>query len=178
MKIVINNQQKVFCISTLRLRWLVAWLLQRSVGGSSGSRARGLETPPTKQLSNMRWQEVGILLTDDAGIVMANEAVFGRDYVTDVISLTYLPQPGEVGLSGELIINVELAVREGARRAGGPDRELALYLAHGCDHLAGADDATPRQRAAMRRRELRWLRLAAREGLLKGLFPRVGKRKR
>jgi len=56
------------------------------------------------------------------------------------------------------------------RRAGGPDRELALYLAHGCDHLAGADDATPRQRAAMRRRELRWLRAAAHADLLMGLF--------
>ena len=38
------------------------------------------------------------------------------------------------------------------------DRELALYLAHGCDHLTGADDATPAGRARMRRRELGWLR--------------------
>jgi rRNA maturation RNase YbeY len=122
-------------------------------------------------------QEFGaldILLTDDAGIIAANRAVFGRDYVTDVISLAYPPMPGEAGASGELVINVELAAREGRRRAGGPDRELALYLAHGCDHLAGADDATPRQRATMRRRELGWLRAAAGAALIPGLFREPG----
>ncbi|MBQ3810327.1 MAG: hypothetical protein II839_05855, partial [Kiritimatiellae bacterium] len=37
------------------------------------------------------------------------------------------------------------------------DAELALYLAHGFDHLAGSDDATAAGYRAMRRRELRWL---------------------
>ena len=150
MKIAVANQQKRFRISSARVRRLAAWLLQQA-----------LEAP---------WASLEIILTDDAGIVAANCAVFGRDYVTDVISLAYPPLPGEQGGAGELIIDVAQAVREGARRAGGPDRELALYLAHGCDHLAGADDATPRQRAAMRRRELRWLRAAARADLLMGLF--------
>ena len=170
MKIVITNQQKQIRVHSARLRRLAAWLMEQAVGGSSCSRARGREAPPTKQLSNMRWHGVSALLTDDTGIVVANQAVFGRDYVTDVISLTYPPLPGETGWNGELIINVELAASEGARRAGGPDRELALYLAHGCDHLAGADDATPRQRATMHCRELRWLRAAARAGLLTGIF--------
>jgi rRNA maturation RNase YbeY len=151
MRISIANQQQKVRVSAPRLRRLAGWLAEQA----------GL------QLSSLE-----ILLTNDAGIVMANGAVFGRDYVTDVISLAYPPLPGETGGAGELIINLELAAREGARRAGGPDRELALYLAHGCDHLAGADDATPPQRAAMRRRELRWLRAAARAGLLRGLFPR------
>jgi len=150
MKIAVANQQKRFRISSARVRRLAAWLLQQA-----------LEAP---------WASLEIILTDDAGIVAANRAVFGRDYVTDVISLAYPPLPGEQGGAGELIIDVAQAVREGARRAGGPDRELALYLAHGCDHLAGADDATPRQRAAMRRRELRWLRAAAHADLLMGLF--------
>jgi ssRNA-specific RNase YbeY (16S rRNA maturation enzyme) len=35
--------------------------------------------------------------------------------------------------------------------------ELALYIAHGFDHLSGADDDTPARRAAMRRTEMRWL---------------------
>ncbi|MCX7007028.1 MAG: rRNA maturation RNase YbeY [Kiritimatiellaeota bacterium] len=137
-----------------QLRRLVAWLAQQA---------------------GLGFNSLEVLLTDDAGIVTANHAVFGRDYVTDVISLAYPPLPGEQGGAGELIINVELAAREGARRTGGSDHELSLYLAHGCDHLAGADDATPRQRAAMRRRELRWLRAAARGGLLRNLFPSPGK---
>ena len=158
MKVIITIQQKMFGINTPRVRLLALWL----------ARQAGLQNFSTLE----------ILLTDDAGSVMANGAVFGRDYVTDVISLAYAPLPGEVGGAGELIINVELAAHEGARRLGGLDRELALYLAHGCDHLAGADDATPRDRAAMRRRELRWLRAAARAGLLKGFFPRLGKQNR
>ena len=57
----------------------------------------------------------------------------------------------------ELVINAERALAEGRRRAGGAARELALYLAHGMDHLAGRDDDTPARRRAMRRRETRWL---------------------
>jgi rRNA maturation RNase YbeY len=154
MKILVSNQQKGSRVSTARLRRLAAWLVQQAALQSFNS--------------------LEVLLTDDAGIVTANRAVFGRDYVTDVISLAYPPLPGESGGAGELIINVELAGREGARRAGGQEHELALYLAHGCDHLAGADDATPRQRAAMRRRELRWLRAATRAKLLKGLTRALG----
>lgn len=157
MKIMVANQQKVCRLNAAGLRLLAVWL-----AGQARLKLGSLE----------------ILLTDDAGIVRANGAVFRRDYVTDVISLAYPPLPGEQGGAGELIINVELAAREGARRAGGPGHELALYLAHGCDHLAGADDATPRQRAAMRRRELRWLRAASRTRLLHALFPRPGKGRR
>ena len=36
--------------------------------------------------------------------------------------------------------------------------ELLLYVAHGMDHLSGADDLDERSRAGMRARELRWLR--------------------
>jgi len=153
MKILVSNQQRGSRVSAARLRQLTAWLAQR-VG--------------------LRFSSLEVLLTDDAGIVTTNRAVFGRDYVTDVISLSYPPLPGESGGAGELIINVALAGREGARRAGGPEHELALYLAHGCDHLAGANDATLRQRAAMRRRELRWLRAATRAKLLRGLFRKLG----
>jgi probable rRNA maturation factor len=68
--------------------------------------------------------------------------------------------PGEPGgLIGELFINVERAVRVAPRRADwSADRELALYLAHGLDHLTGADDHAPEERARMRRRELAWLK--------------------
>ncbi len=150
LKISVLNRQHACQVCTPRLRRLAVWLAQQAELAS--------------------YSTLDILLTDDAGSVTTNRAVFGRDYVTDVISLAYPALPTEPGAAGELVINVELAAREGARRAGGPDRELALYLAHGCDHLAGADDATPRQRATMRRRELGWLRAAANAGLLQGLL--------
>ena len=78
---------------------------------------------------------------------------------TDVISQRYEPLPGEpAGMRGELLVNVERAWQVGARRSGwSTSRALALYIAHGCDHLNDAADATLAGRQRMRRRELRWL---------------------
>ena len=45
-------------------------------------------------------------------------------------------------------------------RGWSPDNELLLYVAHGMDHLSGADDADDADDAGymrMRRRELRWM---------------------
>lgn len=110
------------------------------------------------------WSEISILLTDDAGIAEVHDLHLGGREVTDVISYRYTPWPGQSGggLTGELIINVERARSVGTRqrRKGGVEgwaRELALYLAHGCDHLGGAEDNTEAGRRRMRRRELRWL---------------------
>lgn len=104
-----------------------------------------------------RWEDISLILLDDAGIAAANRACFQRDRPTDVISLTYRPAGREGGWRGDILVNVERARQQG-RRYGGAARELALYIAHGFDHLSGADDDTPRRRAAMRRRENRWLR--------------------
>jgi probable rRNA maturation factor len=102
------------------------------------------------------WREVTLLLTDDAGITQYNREFFGKDRPTDVISFRGDSIPGEDGATGDLIVNVECAVREGPQH-GGMNEELALYIAHGFNHLSGADDNTPRKRAAMRRTEMRRL---------------------
>jgi probable rRNA maturation factor len=103
------------------------------------------------------WGDITVVLTDDLGITQPNREFFGKDRATDVISFRYDPIPAEEpAATGDLIVNVECAVREGAARDGA-DAELALYIAHGFDHLSGADDDTPAHRAAMRRTEKRWL---------------------
>jgi ssRNA-specific RNase YbeY (16S rRNA maturation enzyme) len=102
--------------------------------------------------------------------------LFGKDAVTDVISLAYDPVPGEAdGRTADVYINTERAAQESAARerparraAGGITAEFALYLAHGIDHLTGGRDETPAGRRGMRRRELRWLNLARRQGLMDG----------
>jgi len=200
MRIMVTDQQGAARVSRPALRRLAAWLLMQATGGAGGGRtppgSRLAGRPPSKprvaagQVLGGRasreprgpagpapeFHKLEILLTDDAGMAAVNQAVFGRRDVTDVISQAYAPVPGENGTRAELALNVALAVREGARRRGGPARELALYLAHGCDHLAGACDAAPRGRAAMRRRELHWLRQLAARGLLTGLItPRSSK---
>ncbi|MBC8206615.1 MAG: rRNA maturation RNase YbeY [Kiritimatiellaeota bacterium] len=103
------------------------------------------------------WGEVSVVLMDDAGITQPNREFFGKTRPTDVISFRYDPVPGEEdGATGDLLVNVECALREGPAHDGA-DAELALYIAHGFDHLSGAEDDTPQKHAAMRRTEKRWL---------------------
>lgn len=102
------------------------------------------------------WDEVTVVLSDDEGIRQTNRAFFGKDRPTDVISFRYDPVPGETGCSGDILVNVQCAVHEGPSH-GGANAELALYIAHGFNHLSGATDDTPARRAAMRRRETQWL---------------------
>lgn len=111
------------------------------------------------------WAEITLLLEDDRGISLCHERCFGTAACTDVVSQAYAPVPGMDGRLGEIVVNVEQAIRLGPRYAG-PAQELALYIAHGCDHLQGADDHEPAGRRAMRRRELRWIRRASAAGLV------------
>lgn len=142
MKVAVIDRQRGARIDQKRLKDLVRYFMQRVVRVASS---------PT-------WEAVSVILADDAAIQGINAGFLHHDYPTDVIAFTYSPVPGaEPGATGELVINVERAQRIG-HCYGGPDRELALYLAHGCDHLGGADDATPFERRRMRVRECRWLR--------------------
>jgi rRNA maturation RNase YbeY len=103
------------------------------------------------------WEALSVALLDDAGITRVNALHLDKARSTDVISYAYPPMMPAENWSGEVLVNAEMAQREGAAR-GDVAGELALYLAHGCDHLSGADDHDERDRRRMRRRELRWLR--------------------
>jgi rRNA maturation RNase YbeY len=118
------------------------------------------------------WGEVSVVLVDDEGITQTNREYFGKNRPTDVISFRYDPIPGEDDeWSGDLIVNVDRAVLEGTAR-GKLDYELALYIAHGFDHLSGAEDDTPEKQKKMRATETAWLRKADAEGLLGPLLNR------
>jgi len=97
--------------------------------------------------------ELTVVLTDDAAMPAYKAGCFGVRVQTDVVTQAYAAVPGVCAATAELVVNAERAREEGRRRAGGPARELALYLAHGLDHLAGRDDDTPARRRAMRRRD-------------------------
>ncbi len=117
-------------------------------------------------LRDSDWAELAVRLLDDRGIAEANRAYLDRAGPTDVIAFALPPIPGRArARAGQVLVNLERALEAGRRRAG-PDAELALYLAHGCDHLAGGRDDTPAKRRAMLRREARWVRRAAGGGLL------------
>lgn len=97
-------------------------------------------------------------------------AAMGSAKNTDVISYAYPPGPDVgPGHHGEVVVNVERAMELGPQYDGA-ERELALYLAHGCHHLTGADDQSPLERRRMRRVEKKWLEKADAQGLLTGLI--------
>lgn len=129
-----------------------------------------LGTKLAERTAPLKWNEVSVVLTNDQGITATNAEYFGKNRPTDVISFRYDPIPGEDdGLSGDLVINVERAVQIGAAHQG-INYELALYIAHGFDHLSGADDNTPEKRRKMRATETAWLNQAAAEGLIDNLL--------
>lgn len=144
-RINIINQQRRFRLNRVAVRRMMATLA--AIAASTRRSA-----PP--------WREVTVIITDDAGIEPFNRAIMKHAGTTDVITQRYDALPGEpVGLLGEVIVNVERAWQVGgARRGWSAAHELALYLAHGCDHLNDEEDTTPAGRQRMRRREMRWLR--------------------
>ena len=105
------------------------------------------------------FRAVTVILQDDAFSAEVHEAINGAKGPTDVITQRYDAMPGEAeGVYGELYVNVDQALRAAPKRRGwSPAKELLLYVAHGMDHLSGADDLKPRDYDRMRRRELRWL---------------------
>ncbi len=156
MRIAIQNAQRRFKLDTAALKRLALALAELAQTHGERWRATSGRASPGEP----PWREVTIHLLNDAGIAQVNAAILAHEGATDVITQRYEPIPGEPGgLTGELFVSVEHAARTAPRRAGwSVDRELALYLAHGFDHLTGADDRTPSERARMRRRELAWLR--------------------
>ncbi|WP_372807867.1 rRNA maturation RNase YbeY [Pontiella sp.] len=151
MTTTLLNQQEKHRLQLSKLQKLADWLAAKL-------EARTVEP----------WSEVCIVLTDDEGIVPANLEYFGKARPTDVISFRYDPIPGEdEGFSGDLIVNVDRALQVGPEQ-NGADYELALYIAHGFDHLAGSEDDTPEKKKAMLDTESAWLAEAGKRA--SGLF--------
>lgn len=148
-RILVAQPQKIASVSAPHIRKLAAWFLERAAAEFPG----------------FEISELSIALVNDAAIAPLNKQFMKHSGATDVITFTLAPPPGEARASGEIVINLQRAIEEAKRRRGRPERELAWYLAHGIDHLTGATDHTPARRAAMHKREKRWLNAAARAGL-------------
>ena len=136
------------------------------IGASELRRAAEFFAERSSRRVGVPFREVSVVLQDDAASDEAHRAVMGVEGATDVITQGFDAMPGEKeGVYGELYVNCERAASAAPRRRGGsPAKELLLYVAHGMDHLSGADDHAPADYARMRRRELRWLGDLSKEG--------------
>ena len=124
------------------------------------ARAARLFAEMSSRRVKVPFREVAVILQDDQGSAEAHEAIMGVGGATDVITQGYEAIPPEPdGIYGELYVNADMAVRAApSRRGWSAAKELLLYVAHGMDHLSGADDHSPEGYSKMRRRELRWIR--------------------
>lgn len=105
------------------------------------------------------FRSVTIVLQDDDFSAETHAAINGAEGPTDVTTQAYEAIPPEPpGVYGELYVNAQRAIEAAPRRKGwSPAKELLLYVAHGMDHLGGADDLSPVDYDRMRRRELKWI---------------------
>ncbi len=123
------------------------------------------------------YESVSLIITGDALISRIHEQSMAIKETTDVITLAYATAPG-TSATAEIFVNAQLAVRYGADRSSldliddeahalwSSAHELALYIAHGFDHLAGNDDMSASGFQSMRKREIDWVRQAHALGLV------------
>ncbi len=131
--------------------------------------------------------EITIVFAGDGVMAQVHFDAMGIEGSADVVTIPYAATP-MASASAEIYVNVDLACERGVDRSElelissetsgdwSPEHELALYVAHGLDHLAGGDDSTPEGFKEMREREISWVRKAERAGLLNSIFkPEVRK---
>ena len=99
---------------------------------------------------------LSVVFLDDAEIAELHGRWLDDPTPTDVIGFEL--GEDEPGPAGELYVSAERARIEADRRGLALERELALYLVHGCLHLCGFDDREPGPRARMRAAEAAVLR--------------------
>jgi len=154
MRIFLVNKQKICHINSVKLKKLAhSFLLQLA-----------------RLTPDVSYGDLSFILMDDAGITELNLDYLDHAFATDVLTFPYLHNSltGQI-IDAEIIVNIQRALAEGPKH-GGASRELALYMAHGCDHLSGLNDDTLNGMHQMRIRELNWLRNARKANLTTSLL--------
>lgn len=152
MKIAINNRQKLLKISKPEAVAITSFLMRKAAC----------------LIPERQWEEISLVICDNRLMTSVNREFMNDETPTDVLSFCLPPLPGSGDpYSGEILVNAEIALRLKKGQQKDALKELALYIAHGCDHLMDQEDSEPAERRRMRSRELRWLKEADRIGILK-----------
>lgn len=94
---------------------------------------------------------IDVVVLGDAALAELHDRFLGDPSPTDVLAFDL--GPGGDGPAGEVYVSLDTARRVAQRRGLALERELALYVIHGCLHLCGFDDHEARERERMRRAE-------------------------
>jgi probable rRNA maturation factor len=132
-------------------------------------------------------REVSILFVSNREISDLNAKYLSREGPTDVLAFPMDAREEEEGAGerpslrggesdgprnhagawlGDVVVSAERALEYAGEHRLDPAEELSLYLVHGLLHLLGYDDADPRDRRKMRRRERELMQGARRRGIL------------
>ena len=95
---------------------------------------------------------VHISIVDDAGIIEVHRQFLQKDTATDVISFD-LSDEFESQPTFQIVVNAEMAERQGQKREHSGEAELALYITHGLLHNLGFDDVDAEQARKMHETE-------------------------
>jgi probable rRNA maturation factor len=134
MAVQISNRQKTLKVDRRRIRRAVAAIVR----DARISRAA-----------------ISVAIVDDATIARLHGEFLDDPQPTDVLS--FLLECSGESLEGEVVASADTAQACAPRYHTTPEEELLRYVIHGALHLVGYGDATPRQRAAMRRKEREYL---------------------
>jgi probable rRNA maturation factor len=100
--------------------------------------------------------ELSIALTDDGEIHELNRVFRRRDRPTDVLAFAMREgpatgqRPGPAPeILGDVVVSIETARRQAARRGRTLEAEVRVLLAHGLLHLVGYDHETKKEARAM-----------------------------
>lgn len=104
-----------------------------------------------------RLAEVNVTVVDGGTISRLNRRYLHHGGTTDVLSFDLSDSPR--GISAEIILCGDVAVRQAKPLGCSPQRELMLYLVHGLLHLMGYDDSSVRGAAKMSARQDELVRL-------------------
>jgi probable rRNA maturation factor len=98
---------------------------------------------------------ISVAVVDDPTIAELHDRYMNDPDPTDVLS--FVLERTTHALEGEVIVSADTAKTCAPRYRCSAETEMLRYLIHGALHLVGYDDATPKQRAFMRRLERRYL---------------------
>jgi probable rRNA maturation factor len=99
-----------------------------------------------------RVAEVDLAVVSGGEIAALNRRYLRHAGVTDVLSFDLSGPPGG-GISAQIVVCGDEAVRQARMRGQPPRRELLLYIVHGLLHLMGYEDQSIRGSAKMHARE-------------------------
>lgn len=93
---------------------------------------------------------ISVALVNDATMAQLNRKHLGHNGATDVLSFDLRDAANEeTAIDGEIVMSVDMAVKQARKRGHSVEAELALYAVHGTLHLLGYDDRRKADAARM-----------------------------